>query len=127
VEFEIVRVAEDLADRAVFDGVDELRAFAEAGSEDSMSGVGLGFRAGVDGESDGCGAATQAFELGEDEPHPVGLFLAGAEFGEDLGVDQRLGVEEALEVVWVVHSCSRVRGRHRSRAAGTRPPFVRTG
>ena len=66
-----------------------------------MVGVGFGFGAGLDGEFDGGGAAAESVDLREDEPHPVGLFLASAEFVEDIGVDGGLGVQEALEIVWV--------------------------
>jgi len=46
-------------------------------------------------------AASQSFQLREDEPHPVGAFSAGAEFGADLLVHGVLGVYEALELVGV--------------------------
>src|SRR5215475_2588993 len=49
VKFEVVRETEDLGGGAVFDGIDELRALAQASAQNLMLGVGFGFRAGRDG------------------------------------------------------------------------------
>jgi hypothetical protein len=40
----------------------------------------------------------QAFKLGEDEPHPVGLLTSFGKFLRDLVMDVRLSVQEANEV-----------------------------
>lgn len=77
-------------------------AFDEAGAEGGVGEVGLGFFLGLDGEVLGGGGVAKAGELGEDEPHPVGGFSAGAQFGEGLVVDGLLGGEEAGEVVGVL-------------------------
>ena len=43
-------------------------------------------------------ALAEAFDLGEDVPHPVAGFSAGLEFGEDGGVVGILGGEKSFEV-----------------------------
>jgi hypothetical protein len=44
----------------------------------------------------------KAAELGEDVPHPVGGFASAVEFAEHARVDGILGVDETLEVEWIV-------------------------
>lgn len=101
VELEVVGRVEDFMSGTAFDGQDEASAFAQAFAEDAMAEVGDGFLAGGDGELAGCGAAAEAGDLREDEPHPVGAFAAGPKFFEDVGVDGVLSLEEAVEVVGI--------------------------
>jgi len=98
VELEVIGVAEDLLDGAILDGVDEVGAACEARSEGGVGEVGAGFGEVGDAEALGHGGGAEAPDLGEDEPHPVGTFLAGGELGVGLGVGGGLRVEEALEV-----------------------------
>ena len=62
-----------------------------------------------DGKVPGGGGGAEAADLGKDEPHPVGAFVAGGELGEDVRVDGGLGGEEVVEVVVGGHGCLQVR------------------
>jgi hypothetical protein len=46
-------------------------------------------------------ARAETFDLGKNEPHPMGFLLAGLQFVPDLAVDGVLRVDEALQVVGV--------------------------
>src|SRR5215203_6672382 len=86
-----------------------------------MPQIGFGFILALDGVMPGGRARTQAINLRKDEPHPVGLLPTGADLLQCDRIDFLLGVEEALEIEWVVSvhcGCSSVRmlGAHRSLA-----------
>src|SRR5262245_56572353 len=49
------------------------------------------------------GTVTQPFNLGEDEPHPMGCFASVSQFGAYLVVNSVLRLDEALEIVWITH------------------------
>jgi hypothetical protein len=85
---------------------DVCRAFGqldEAAAQQGVVEVGLGLGEGCDGVALRHGAVTKPGELGEDEPHPVGLLPACAQFLVDLGDHGFLGADESLENVWVGH------------------------
>ena len=63
--------------------------------------VSFGFSFGRDGVAEGHGAASQALQLREDEPHPVGSFAARGQFLAYLRVAWILRRDKALHVEWV--------------------------
>jgi hypothetical protein len=73
--------------------------FDQTQSEDWVSQVSGGFIEALDGVKAGHGAMSEAVDLREDEPHPVPLLPAGAEFLEGGGIGVLLSGEEAVEVV----------------------------
>ena len=75
-----------------------------------MAKIGNGFFARGDREAMGHRAMSESGKLREDEPHPVALLLAAAQFGNDPRVDRRLCIEEALEIEGISHSAGLVPG-----------------
>ena len=96
-EFQVVRRAQDLLGRAVVDAEQGGGAIPQAGSKDRMRQVGGRLRPRGDRVATGGRARAQAGHLGKHKPHPVRAFAAGAQLGERLRVDRRLGIEETLE------------------------------
>ena len=95
-KFQIVRIAENLANRAAFDRIDEAGAREEADPQDRMARVGRGFLAGGNRKLFGGRASTQAFDLRENEPHPMAGLATIAKLRTDLLVYLILRVEEPL-------------------------------
>jgi hypothetical protein len=69
-----------------------------ARAEDGMRQIGGGFVDTLDRVKLGGRAESKACKLGKDEPHPVPLLPAGAEFAQGGGVSVFLGVEKAAKV-----------------------------
>ncbi len=63
-----------------------------------MIEIGRGLLGGGKGISPGHRTMTEAGQLGKNEPHPVTLLLAPAQFGKDAPVDRRLRIDKALEI-----------------------------
>mgnify|MGYP003137320894 CR=1 FL=1 len=71
-------------------------AFNKARAEGLVREIGAGFVKGAKRIALAHGAHAEPGDLGEDEPHPMGTLLAGAEFGEGGVVDGGLGGEEVV-------------------------------
>ena len=104
-KFQIVGIAKDLADRAALHEVHKPCTLPQSRPKHCVIQVRRGFLSRNDSECSRHGAVPQALELREDEPHPVALFLSGAQFGTDLLVHEILRVHEALEIERNIHDC----------------------
>lgn len=77
-------------------------AFLEPRPQEGMHEVCPGFIKTLDGIAFSHGAIAQPFELGEDEPHPVGLLAATSYFAQGLFIDLILCLDIAVEVMGVI-------------------------
>lgn len=77
VKLEIVGIAEDIANRAAVDSVDQSGAVAKPFAENGMNEVTMGLAGTGDGKALRHRTRTETCYLGKDEPHPVGLLLSG--------------------------------------------------
>ena len=77
VELEIVGIAEDVANGAAIHSIDQGGAVAEPLAKHRVHEVGIGLAGTRNGEALRHRTRTETGYLGEDEPHPVGLLLAG--------------------------------------------------
>src|ERR1700730_948102 len=68
-----------------------------------MAEIGQSLGAGSDRKSLRHRTMTEPGDLGEDEPHPVGLLPALAQFGEYPRIDRRLRVDKALQIETIGH------------------------
>jgi len=96
-DLHLVGRSEDLAERAVLHGVDQLGAFAQPRPQHVVSKKGPGFVEGRDRIAGRGSAAAQAGDLREDEPDPVAAFAAGPQLVHDARVHPFLGVDETLQ------------------------------
>src|ERR1022692_20583 len=104
MEFEVVRIAEDILYRPAIDRRDEARAFTQSRAEQRMVQVSLCFVARCDRILLRHSAASESFDLWKNEPHPMALLAARTQFARGLIVDAALGVDEALQVVGIAGS-----------------------
>ena len=81
----------------------EFAAFPEAISQDRIVEIGCGFFTRTDGEPAGHVAMAQTGDLREDEPHPVALLPACAQFALHRFEYRLLGIHETLQIVRVAH------------------------
>ena len=72
-----------------------------------MVKIGLRLGARGDGKFVRHRARAESFDLRENEPHPVALFRPLAQLRNDAPIDERLSVNEALQIVSVVHRFAR--------------------
>ena len=102
-ELEVVGVAEDPLDGSFLDLVHKDCALFKARAEDGMAPVGRGFLKRADAVKVGVGAGAEPLHLRKDEPDPMALLLAGAEFDQNLRIDAGLGAEKSVEIEGVIH------------------------
>ena len=100
-EFEVVWETEDLVGGFAIDGKQGFAAFDKAGAENRMFQIGAGFLAALDRVEVGDFTFSQADDLGEYIPHPMGLLATSPEFGEGLGVIDLLGGYESLKLAGI--------------------------
>lgn len=101
VELEIIRVAKNVADGAILDGVDKSRTFFQTPTEDRMLQVRRSLPQVRNGEPLSGWARTKACHLGEDKPHPMRMLLASDELGSSHVKGGLLSIDEALQVMCV--------------------------
>src|SRR5450759_645443 len=102
-EFEIVGTAQDFPDGSALDGVDERRALPKPGSQDAVPEIGRGLVARANRKPLRHRAMPEAGKLRKNEPHPVTLLLAPAQFGKDARINRRLRLNETLEIGSISH------------------------
>ena len=102
--FEVVGTAKDFSDGAAIYGIDEVRTLPEPGSQDAMPEIGDSLLARADGKPLCHRAIPEARKLGEDEPHPVALFLAASQFSKYSRIDRLLRIDETLQTEGIAHS-----------------------
>src|SRR5579863_9769444 len=72
-----------------------------------MIQIGLRLRPRGDGVFVRHRARAEPLDLREDEPHPVASFLPLPQFRNDALISRRLSVDEAPQIVGIVHRCAR--------------------
>src|SRR6266851_2851547 len=97
MEFQMIRIAEDVLDGSAVDHGDEPGAFSEPFSELGVIQVFRRFRHRRYGVLLRHCTVAEAFDLRKDVPHPVALLAAGAKFCLYLGVDGALSIDESLQ------------------------------
>ena len=102
----MVGIAEDLFSAATVYVEHKLRAGSEPGAEGRMLQISLGLGEGGNGKLPRHFTVTKTGDLRKDEPDPMAGLSPGQEFSEDCVVDGLLGVEEAVEIVIIVHKLS---------------------
>src|SRR5665647_1844620 len=123
MKLQVVGTAENVVDGSALDGVDERRAFPKPRPQHAVPEIGYGFVARAKRIVLRHRAMPETGQLGKDEPHPVTLLPAPAQFCDNTGVDRRLCINKALEVerighgaglasVWPASSTSRVDRRN---------------
>src|SRR5229473_3581788 len=101
MEFQMIRIAEDVLDGSAVDHGDEPGAFSEPFSELGVIQVFRRFRHRRYGVLLRHCTVAEAFDLRKDVPHPVALLAAGAKFRLYLGVDGALSVDESMQSVGI--------------------------
>lgn len=102
-QLQVVGRAEDGVGVVTGQGVDGLHRLHQARAQHGVGQIGSRLGQVGDGVELSGGAAAQAGDLWEDEPHPVASLLASPQFGQRRAVGAGLGVDKAGEGAGVWH------------------------
>lgn len=102
-KLQVVGRTEDVVDGALFGPIDKVRTFPQPWPENRMREIGFRFRLAGDAVFVGHRALPQTSHLREDEPHPMRCLATRAEFVAHVTVERRLGIHEAVQIVWIIH------------------------
>src|SRR5262249_26973006 len=98
-----IGIAENLLDGAALHLVDDPRAFPQPGAEHRVAQIRLGLRQRSDRIALRHLAESDAPDLLQDNPHPVGALEAGAQLRDTVLEHGLLGIHETLQVERITH------------------------
>src|SRR5262249_7258925 len=105
-ELQVVRVAEDLSDRAALDLVHQRGALDEPWTEDRVRQIGACLGQGGNGEFARQLAGAEPRDLRKDEPHPMSPLSPVAQFDANPVVNRSLSIDKSLQIVRIAHLVS---------------------
>src|ERR1700729_1489965 len=106
MELQVVGIGKDFVDTSIFHSVHQRRAVTQPFAQNRVREIAPGLMDAGDGKALSHRAYAQSLYLRKDEPHPVRTLFAGEKLGPYLCDTRVLRVDEALEMVIIVHCLS---------------------